>query len=554
MEHSAALSLALALAAAAALAGGVLARLARQSTLTGYVLAGVLLGSLPFAPSVEDVETLANVGIVLLLFSLGVHFNFRDLAAVQRVALAGAVVQVTLTLLIGTGVAVLANWSPRQGLFLGAAAAISASTVIPKLLEERGEEDTRHGRIAVGWSVAQDLITVALVVMLSAVTGHGGNVAADALRATLLAAAFLTGMVVIGARALPWVLLWVARTNSRELFILAAAVLSVGAALLSEAAGLSLALGAFVAGLVVSEDDLSDQILSELLPTRDIFAALFFVSVGLLVDPDVVVRRLPLFVLMVFTILAIKLVLAAGLTRLLGETAHTALMVGATLAASAEFSFLLARIGFDSDTLTRAQFGLIVAATSASIVLGPLLFLPAPWILRRLGGRQVSAGEEAQPPVAARAHVVICGHGRVGGLVADTLRRRGYRYVVVEQDRRLVERLRGEGNDVVYGNAMHPMVLERAGVKAARTMVVTITDPIMRRALVRAARELNPRLDIVARVSGPGEAAALQELGVGEAVIAERELALEITRHTLHRLGLSTLETQAVIQAMRFRG
>ena len=552
--EAASLSGALALAAAAALVGGFLARRLRQSTLAGYVLAGIVLGALPGAPSEESVGTLADIGVVLLMFSLGVQLDLRELAAVQRVALTGAVVQVPLTMLIAGAVSVAAGWTWRAGLFFGAAAAISGGTVLTKLLSERGEEDSPHGRIAIGWSVAQDMATVVLVVLLGALAHRGGSVALDVLRALALAAAFVAGVVVLGTRLLPWLLERVARENSRELFILAVAVLSVGAALISESAGLSLALGAFVAGLVVSEPDLSAQILGELLPTREIFAALFFVAVGLLVEPRVVIDHAGLFVLFTVVLLAAKSALAAGLTLTLGQPLRTALLVGAGLGASAEFSFVLARLGVEEGVLSSSQFGLIVAATSASIVFGPLLFPPIPWLIARFGGRVDRVAASADAPVAIRTHAVICGHGRVGSLVAETLRRRGFRYVVIEQDRRLVERLRAAGQEAIYGSAGHPQVLRRAGLEAARTLVLAIPDPITTRLAVMHARAINPRLDVVARVHSPREAAALREMGVAEAVIAERELALEITRHTLHRLGLTTLETQAIVQALRVGG
>ena len=543
------LSAALALAAAAALVGGLIARRLGQSTLAGYVVAGVVLGAIPGGPREESVSTLADIGVVLLMFSLGVQFDLRELGAVRRVALPGAVVQVPLTLAAGLAVAVGAGWSWRAGAVFGAAAAISGGTVLSKMLSDRGEEDSAHGRIAIGWSVAQDMATVVLVVLLAAIAGDA--TLAELARAVGLATAFIAGMVFVGNRVFPWLLDRVARENSRELFILAAAVFSVGAALLSESAGLSLALGAFIAGLVVSESDLSTQVLGELLPIRDVFAALFFVAIGLLVEPRVVLEHVELVALFTAVILAVKSALAAILTELLGQPPRTALLVGAGLAASAEFSFILARLGVDEGVLAEGQFGVIVAATSASIIFAPLLYLPIPRLLRAFGGSPARAVEAEEPVAEVRFHAVLCGHGRVGGLIAETLRRRGFRYVVVEEDRRVVDQLRRAGVEAIYGSAGHPHVLRRARVDTARTLVLAIPDPITTRLAVTHARAINPRLDIVARARSPAEAAVLRGLGVAEAVIAEREVALELTRHTLHRLGLTTLETQAIVQAMR---
>jgi monovalent cation:H+ antiporter-2, CPA2 family len=543
------LSVVLAAASAAALAGGFVARRLGQSTLTGYIVAGVVLGLLPGGLTEESVSTLADIGVVLLMFSLGVQFDLRELAAVRRVAVPGAGAQIVLTLLCGMAVAMAVGWTWREGVFAGAVAAISGGTVLSKLLSDRAEEDTPQGHIAVGWSVAQDLATVALVVLLAALTGDASL--ATLIRALTIAAAFLTTMVLLGNRLLPWFLDRVARENSRELFVLALAALAIGAALLSESAGLSLALGAFIAGLVISEADLSAQILGELLPIRDIFAALFFVAIGLLVDMGTLVNDLPLVVLFTALILLVKAALISGLCVLLGRPWSTALLVGASLAASAEFSFILARLGVDEGVLTNDHFRVLVTATAASIVLVPLMYAPVPALLRLLGARPQPVGDDDTPLPETRSHVVVCGYGRVGSFVADTLRRRGFRCVVVEQDRRVAAQLRAEGIDAIYGSAAHPQVLRRAQLDRARTLVLALPDPITTRLAATHARELNPRLDIVARVRSAAEAMSLRQLGVSEAVIAEREVALELTRHTLHRVGLSTLETQAVIQTLR---
>jgi CPA2 family monovalent cation:H+ antiporter-2 len=337
------------------------------------------------------------------------------------------------------------------------------------------------------------------------------------------------------------------------LFVLALAVLAIGAALLSESAGFSLALGAFVAGLVISEADLSAQILGELLPVRDIFAALFFVAIGLLVDPDTLVEAAPIIAVFTAVTLLVKAGLISGLCVLLGRTWDTALLVAASLAASAEFSFILARLGVEEGVLSEEQFEVIVAATAASIVLAPAMYAPIPWLLRWLKSRPQPIEDDDAPAIEARTHVVICGYGRVGSFVTETLRRRGYRCVIIEQDRRIVEQLRAEGVDAIYGSCTHPQVLSRARLDRARTLLLALPDPITTRLTATHARELNPRLDIVARVRSRVEALSLRHLGVSEAVIAEREVALELTRHTLHRLGMTTMETLAVIQALRAR-
>ena len=551
------LSLDLALAAGAALAGGIAARMLRQSVLVGYLAAGVFIS--PFTPGpvgdTETIETLADIGVVLLMFGIGVHFSLRQLARVRKAGL-GALLQIPLSLSIGALAAKLTGWSGQEAIFFGAAASISGGTVLTKLLAERGEEGAQHGRVAVGWSVAQDLATVALVVLLGAVATGGDNLLPVVGIALLKAVGFIGGMVLIGTRVLPWVLAHVARLGSRELFILTVAGISIGAAVLSERFGLSLALGAFIAGVMVSESDLSYHALGEVLPLRDMFAALFFVSVGMLVDPRLLWQELPLFLLLVIVILS-KGLLAGALSVLLHYPVRTAALVGVSLAPSAEFSFILARQGVEAGVVAGPVFSLMLAATAATIVLAPPLYRLAPALERMLcivpmRDEEAWVADDSSTLPRLRNHVIICGGGRVGGVIAGVLRRRGHGYLTIEMDRRRAEALRAAGEPVLYGNAAAPPVLEQAQLEYARTLVVAIPDPVVTRQIVEEAGRRHPRLDIVARVSGAEEAEALRARGVSEAVIAEQELAIEMTRHTLQRIGVSMMETQAILRRLRF--
>jgi CPA2 family monovalent cation:H+ antiporter-2 len=549
------LSVELAVTAAAALVGGVLARALRQSTLVGYIAAGVALS--PFTPGpvtdVATIERLADIGVVLLMFGIGVHFSLRDLVRVRVVGL-GAAVQIAATTALGLAAALAVGWSWREGLYFGAAAAMSGGTVLTKMLADQGGEDTQHARVAIAWSVLQDVSTVVLVVLLGALAATEGRLLPELATALAKAAGFVGGMIVVGARVLPWVLTRVARLGSRELFILSVAGLSLGTAVLSERFGLSLALGAFIAGVVVSESDISYHALGEVLPLREIFAALFFVSVGMLVNPRLIAEHPLVFAVLVVVILS-KGLLVAGLSLALRYPAHTAALAGIGLAQSAEFSFVLARQGVAAGVVSQTAFSLILAATASTIVLVPLLYRLAPALERALSriplrDPRAPLPATAQPPW--RNHVVICGAGRVGGMIAAVLRQRGFGYVIIELDRRLVETLRAAGEPVIYGNAANPPVLEQAALERARTLVVAIPDPVVTRQVIHEARRRNPRLDIVARAVSVDDADALRAQGVAEAVVAERELALEMTRHTLHRVGLTTIETQAILQRLRF--
>lgn len=551
------LSLNLAVTAGAALAGGVAARLLHQSVLVGYIAAGVVLS--PFTPGpvadLETIERLADLGVVLLMFTVGVHFSLRDLLRV-RVAAFGAALQLPLSITVVAVATMLAGWTWREGVFFGAAAALAGSTVLTKLLSERGEEGSLHGRMAIGWSVAQDLATVVLVVVLGVIAEGGADVAVSLGVALLKAAAFLGVMIAGGSRLMPWLLGHVARLGSRELFILAIAGLAIGTALLAEQTGLSLALGAFIAGVVLSESDLSYHALGEMLPLREIFAALFFVSVGMLVNPSLILEHLPLFLMLVLAVLS-KGWITAQITTILRYPRPVAALIGIAVAPSAEFSFILVRQGATAGVVSGTTFSLMLAATVASIFLAPVLYRLAPLLERTIiavpGRAPFHLLLPDQPDLPElRNHVVICGGGRVGGLIAGVLRTRRQRFVMIEMDRRLAEGLRRAGNTVIYGNAAAAPVLEQAHLAAARTLVIALPDPVATRQIVDWARRHSPRLDIVARVDSVEAAALLRELGVNEAVVAEQELALEMTRHTLHRIGIPSMEIQSIVQYLRF--
>jgi CPA2 family monovalent cation:H+ antiporter-2 len=548
------LSLEFAAAAGTALAGGVIARLLRQSVVVGYLAAGLVLS--PFTPGPtsdpETIERLADIGVVLLMFGVGVQFSLRELAGVRDAGF-GAAVQIPLSIAIAGAAVRLAGWPWQESLVFGAVAAISSSIVLTKLLAERGEEASQHGRIAIVWSLAQDLSTVGLVVLLGVLAADSDELVPSVGLAIAKAAGFIGAMAIVGPRILPWVLAQVARLGSRELFILAVGGLSIGTAVISERAGLSLALGAFIAGVVVSESDLSYHALGEVMPIRDIFAALFFVSVGMLVDPRLLWDHLGLFLLIVMLVLS-KGLIATAASLVLRYPPRTAVLVGLGLAPSAEFSFILARQGVESGIVSGQNFSLMLSATAATIVLAPALNRLAPvaeWGFSMMPFPAPRQRPDPVPPRLLRNHVIICGAGRVGSLIAAVLRQRGQGYLIIEMDRRRVEGLRAAGEPVLYGNCANPPVLERAQLEHARTLVVAIPDPVMTRQTVEQARRWHPRLDIVARVYTAEEAVALRMHGVAEAVIAEHELALEMARHTLHRVGVSSLEVQAIIQRLR---
>jgi CPA2 family monovalent cation:H+ antiporter-2 len=552
----------LVIALIAALIGAIIAVRLGQSIILGYILAGVFIG--PFTPGVEGdlaiVEALAEIGIVLLLFAIGVQFSLGDLLHAGKVAVIGSTLQVVLTVGVGFGFGMAVGWQPLESLFFGAVLSNSSSTVLSKVLGERGEMDTGHGKLALAWSTVQDLSTIILIVVLSALATDS-----DALLLSLgievgKAALFLVLLVPIGLRVLPWFFERVVELRSRELFVLTVGVVALGLAYSATFFGLSLALGAFVVGVVVSESDLSHQILGEVLPLRDIFAGLFFVSVGMLVDPGFVVRTIPLVLLTLAVIVFFKGALSAALAWLLGTPTRTAILTGTVLAQSAEFSFLLAQVGRDLDAISSTVFSLMLAAAAVSIVLSPTIHrvsLPLADALhgRRLAFRSDAMAQDVLPDDVERlrGHAVICGYGRVGSVIGHVLRNR-FTFVVIEEDLRIVAMLRGHNTPVIRGNAAVPEILAQAHIEHARELVIALPDPVVTRQVVDQARRINPRIRIIVRTHSETERQWLIRRNVNVVVLGEWELALEIAVHALRGFGVSKMETDAVIQRLRHQG
>ena len=547
-----------ALALIAALIGAFAAVRLGQSAVLGYIAAGVVIG--PFTPGFvadpEAVEALADVGLVFLLFAIGAELSLRDLLRAGRVAILGGSIQVVVTMALGTLLGTALGWDIKAAVVFGAAIAISSGAVVGKLLGERGEQDAEHGRIALAWSTVQDLWTILLVVLLPAVAGEGQVRLEDVALAIGKAGLFLVLLVPFGLKVLPWIFERLALLRNREVFVLGVAAVALGTAYVSTLFGVSLALGAFAAGLTVGESDLSHQVLAEIAPLRDLLAGLFFVSIGMLVDPTYVAAHVALILLVVAAMVVGKGVIVAGLTRAFGTTMRTAALVGVTMAQCGEFSFVLARVGRDAGSVTVEVFNLILSGAVGSIVLAPWLLSGSDSAIRaverRLGAMAIAREPEVQV-APARRHAVICGYGDVGQLIADVLTRRGFSWVAIDQDPRVVRRLRAQGATAVLGSADNPLILERVALERARVLVIAIPNPLTVRLIAEHARRNWPRLDIVARTHSHDEVRALRTRGVNEAVSGELELSLEMARHTLHRFGVSRTEAQAVLHGIRQR-
>jgi CPA2 family monovalent cation:H+ antiporter-2 len=550
----------LALALVAAAIGAAVAVRLGQSAILGYVAAGILIGPYTAGPVAQPgtVAALADVGLVFLLFAIGLELSLRDIVRVRRIVVLGGSAQVVAMVVVGYLAAVGLGFPSLEALFFGAFITQSSSTVLAKILGERGELDSSHGKITLGWATVQDLSTIVLVVLLAGLA-QGGELVTDLGFALGKAAIFLAILAPLGLFVLPRAFEVVARLHSREVFVLTVVAVALGTAYISELFGLSLALGAFLAGLLISESDISHQVASELAPLRDVFAGIFFVSIGMLFDPGFVIGAAALVLLALALIVPLKGALIAGLTKALGAPGRTAVLTGVLLAQAGEFSFLLARLGSDLGAVGNAMFSLMLGSAALSIVVSPSLAKATPAVLRELDARRRRGPDELQPIVpevaagARRRYAVLCGYGRIGRLVGAALERRGFPYIVIEADPGICRELRTRGVPVVQGVAENERNMDRLDLSSAQVVVVSVPDPIAMRRIVHHVRRRAPRLPIIARARSSADRDMLEREGVGEIVVAETEAALEIARFTLGRLGVSAPETAAIVQGLRRR-
>ena len=535
----------------------------RLPALVGYLVAGVLIG--PHTPGfVADVDLatqLAEIGVMLLMFGVGLHFSLGDLMAVRRIAIPGAVVQMAVATAMGAGLVLWWGWSAGGALVFGISLSVASTVVLLRALESRGVLDSHNGRIAVGWLIVEDLAMVLVLVLLPALVGLTGETSGTGeglwftLARTLLAVtAFVALMLLGGRRLLPWVLWQISKTGSRELFTLCVVAVAMGIAYGASALfGVSVALGAFFAGLVLRESEFAHRAAEESLPFRDAFAVLFFVSVGMLFDPRVLLDR-PLQVLSVTAIIMVgKSVAATALVLGLRYPLNTALTVSASLAQIGEFSFILAALGGSLGVLPPEAKSLIVAGALLSIALNPLLFSavePARrWILQRsaLARRLESRNDPlAELPTSTdrkylARHVVLVGYGHIGKSIAETLLARDIPFVVVEQNRERVEALRAAGMQAVSGDAGDPAALIQAHIAEAALLVVAAAESTEIRPMIDTARQLNPGIAMVVRAPNAEEAALLQKEGARHAVHMKGALTEVMTRDVLDALAASTV-------------
>jgi len=550
----------------AAFGGGLLVRSINLPPLLGYLLAGVLIG--PFMPGVIANQSMANeiaeVGVALLLFNIGLHFSFKDLLAVQKIVVPGALVQVILTTIVG---GILAAWilgtSLGASASIGLAVSIASTAVATRILDERQQLASLAGRIALGWLVVQDLIVIVALVLFP-VLGASQHVDIQTLlsilgQTLLQVTGFVAVMVFGGRRVIPALLRYVAKVGSRELFTLAVIVIALGIAYGSSMLfGVSLALGAFFAGVVIGESDLNHHAASEAVAMQQVFTILFFVSVGMLFDPRSIIQ-------MPFEILVFLLTIIIGtgfLTFLIALTFNvpliSAALVGGAFAQIGEFSFVLGELGYKNGFFDQKDRDLIIAVALLSIVINPfLLMLVTRWSRWAVNQPRYLQWQASHIEVSIKeteglsGHTIIVGHGRVGSIVASTLKELGLPYISIESDRTLTEKLRAQGEEVIYGDAAREAVMSAARPSFAKLLIVAVPDPYFTKQIVRAIRKLCPEIVIVARTHSDEEARALTKMGVGLAVMGEREVAFGMMYFALQTLGFDTERTRSAVGHIR---
>ena len=538
----------------AAVAGGALARLAGQPLVLGYVLGGILISPLTPGPSVSDLHTFelfAEIGVILLMFSVGIEFSLRDLLRVKWVALLGGPLGILLSVALGLGVALLLGWPLLQGAIVGIVISVASTMVLARLLMDRGELHARHGRVMIGITLVEDLAVVILIVVIPTLgtlePGRLVTIAWTLGRALLI----LIPAGYAAARIVPPLMTRVARMHSDEMFLLVALAVGLGTAALTQAAGLSLALGAFLAGLIINGSDYAHETLSRLLPLRDVFVALFFVTIGALIDPGSLIANVPLLAAMVVMVVAGKLVLWTLVVWLFRQPLWTALLVGVGLTQIGEFSFILVQVARTAGHVGADVYNATLAAALITILINAALVRAAPGWIARLRGlplRSASGGVER----AGAESVVLCGFGRVGSAVGEALETFGIRFVVIERDPDIVRGLRSRDVPCLFGDAAQPRLLDEAG--AARAALVVVALPEMDRAqlVVRAVRGGNPHVPILARAHSASGRDGLREAGATEVIEPELEAAATLIRHALRQLAQP--QSRVLDYLTRFRG
>ena len=534
---------------------GLLMQRLGQPLILGYILAGIILGPHTgglTVSGIHEIELLAEIGIALLLFALGLEFSLKDLKPVKMVALIGTPIQMALTVGLGFGIGHFMGLDWKPSLWLGALVSLSSTMVILKTLMNQGWLGTLSSKVMIGMLIVQDLAVVPMMIILPQLNDPVVGLPALGF-AALKAGGFLTGMVLLGTRLLPRLMSHIARLGSRELFLLAITAIGLGVGYVTYLSGLSFAFGAFVAGMVLSESDYGHQALSDIIPLRDLFGLLFFSSVGMLFDPAFLFVHIREVIFLVVTVCIGKGLIFALVSRVFNYRNVIPLAVGLGLFQIGEFSFVLARVGLSTGSIGNELYALVLTATILSMVLTPLISGQTAKIyaFKKRWFRHERLESSNIPDPGYDGHVVIVGGGRVGFQIAQILKRLNFQFIIIELDHRRFEQAKGAGMSVVYGDASQEIVLKAAGIKAATLLIVTIPDLVATRSTIVQSKRLNGHLEIVARAPGPDYFDVMKDLGVSEVVLPEFEASLEMTRQSLLHLRVPPTEVQRHTDTIR---
>ncbi|MCK4274236.1 MAG: cation:proton antiporter [Dehalococcoidales bacterium] len=539
----------------------MLARWLRLPIILGYLAGGIAVGpfGLGLVHDTETISSLAEIGVVLLLFAIGLEFSLKELLRMGRIAVLGGIVQIVLTAAVGFGLGRMVGLDMTGAVFFGFIIALSSTMVVLKLLVERGELDTVHGRIMLGILLVQDLSVVPIMVVMTAVGGEAGDLWASLGIAIAKAVGFIAVMLVLGYWGMPWFLKKVAGQRTRELFLLTVIVVCLAAAFGTYYFGLSAAFGAFAAGLLISQSGFARQAFADIMPLRDTFGALFFVSLGMLANLQFIGENLSTIAIVVVVIILGKFIICSAITRIFGYCHKTVLMVGTGLIQIGEFSFIVALLALDNNLIMETHYQIIVAAAIITMLLTPFAMSlnsfiyrwlsQKEWFARQLASR-ADPGMQIQTLELSR-HAVICGYGAIGSRIAQVLEKQKFAYLVIELDPTIISKLRAQGIPCIYGDASNPEILAHTSLDRARVLICTIPDYVAEELTARNALRINAKLDIVARVHRDSDVELLKGVGVNEIVLPFFEGSLEMIRHTLHRFGMSSTEIQYILNTLR---
>lgn len=540
----------------AAITGGLIAWRLRQPVIIGYVLAGVAISPFTPGPSVSDVHSLelfAEIGVVLLMFSVGLEFSVRELLKARWVAFIGGPLGIVLSIVLGLGAGRLLGWAPAQGIVLGAVISVASTMVLTRLLIDQGQLRTTAGRTMVAITLVEDLAVVVLIVVIPGFVGlkEGQflNLAGDFGRAALI----FVPVLFLAAKIISPLLTRVARTQSRELFFLVVLAICLGTAALTGVIGLSLALGAFAAGLIISESDYAHETIAQLFPIRDAFVAIFFVSMGLLIDPSNLLSNLPVLAVMVVLIVAGKFLVWTGVVLCFRYPLYTAVTVAAGLTQIGEFSFVLVQVARNSGIVGSDLYNATMAASLVTILLNAAFVRYLPEVMTRLrfAHQQSRLARRDDDPELMRDHVVICGFGRIGSAIGAALDTFGIRYLVIEVDPDILSTIRDRGIRTIFGDCAHPHILERAGIGHASLVIITVPNRDSARLAIKNSRKMNPHLPIMTRARRE-DYESLKEAGATEVVQPEIEASATFIRHACgHYLMLPDSQIRVYLRTFR---